>query len=67
MLFSLALREETGRRRLPNNESNGKSVEWIIVPIPEGDARFRAKCQNVRVGIMSYKMRKALFPNPIKR
>ena len=67
MLFNLALCEETVRRKLPYNEPNAKSVEMDHSTHPRSDAHFRAKCQNVRVGIRSYKFRKGMFPNPIKR
>ena len=33
------------RRKPWNNESTGKSVEWITIPIADGDIHSRAKCQ----------------------
>ena len=58
-LFNLALLGAVVRRKSPQNDSNGESVEGIIEPTAESDTHFRAKCQDVRVEITPHDLRKA--------
>ena len=55
-----------GSNKLQNNESIGKSVEWITIHIPEGET-FHGKMSSVRIKSICCDSRKAIILNSVKK
>ena len=54
------------KRKPQNNESIGKSVEWITIPIPEGET-FHGKMSSVRIKSVCCDSRKQIILNSVKK